>query len=323
MRTGGYPVRELGGLIFAYLGPAPAPVLPRFDGYVSERTIRMVGYAIVPCNWLQIMENSLDPVHTEWLHGKLHEFAREARGEKVAISQHHRKIAFEEFEFGVYKRRLLEGQTEDAEDWRVGHPVLFPTVLSVGNGDAYARRHSYQIRVPIDDMHTMHYWYDAYVPPADLPIPRHLLESIPLYEVPAQDANGDFIIDNVDSQDMMAWVTQGPIADRSRERLGATDRGLTLYRRMLQRELKKVAAGEDPIGVIRDPARGTIEIPVERGKFHFTDSFEKLVRKNHATYSPFVDDLIALFSGLRRPATPGPATHGPVGSLPQEPIAVS
>src|SRR6201999_1653315 len=57
-----YPVEELGGLVFAYLGPAPAPLLPRLDGFVAPGTIRAVGQAIVPCNWLQIMENSLDPI---------------------------------------------------------------------------------------------------------------------------------------------------------------------------------------------------------------------------------------------------------------------
>jgi phenylpropionate dioxygenase-like ring-hydroxylating dioxygenase large terminal subunit len=35
----------------------------------------MMGRTILPINWLQIMENSLDPVHTEWLHGHHYEFA--------------------------------------------------------------------------------------------------------------------------------------------------------------------------------------------------------------------------------------------------------
>jgi 5,5'-dehydrodivanillate O-demethylase len=31
IRVAGYPVEELGGLIWAYLGPSPAPLLPRWD----------------------------------------------------------------------------------------------------------------------------------------------------------------------------------------------------------------------------------------------------------------------------------------------------
>jgi 5,5'-dehydrodivanillate O-demethylase len=60
-----YPVAELGGLLWAYLGPLPAPLVPRLDGFVAEGTIRILGKAVIPCNWLQIMENSLDAVHTD------------------------------------------------------------------------------------------------------------------------------------------------------------------------------------------------------------------------------------------------------------------
>src|SRR6185312_12182966 len=108
--TSGYPVEELGGMIFAYLGPQPAPLLPRLDGYVASPAIRTVGVATIDCNWLQIMENSVDPIHTEWLHGVLYEFIKEKEGIKVAIARHHDRIAFDEFDHGIVKRRLMVGQ---------------------------------------------------------------------------------------------------------------------------------------------------------------------------------------------------------------------
>jgi 5,5'-dehydrodivanillate O-demethylase len=297
-----YPVQELGGLLFTYLGPAPAPLLPHFDAYMEERAIRMLGRSLVPCNWLQIMENSVDPVHTEWLHGKLHEFVREKRGEKFAISAHHLDIAFEEFEYGIFKRRLLEGQPEDGDDWRVGHPVLFPNILAVGSAEATLRRHAFQIRVPIDDTHTMHYWYDVYVPPAGADVPAHLLAGVTPYDVPFQLENGEFMVDMLDAQDVMAWVTQGNIADRSVERLGTTDRGIVQYRKMLVREMKAVAEGRDPMGVIRDPAKNEkIDIPLERNKHHFTDGFERMIRKNHAQFSPIAEELIDVFNKGAQP----------------------
>ena len=97
----------------------------------------MLGRALVPGNWLQIMENSLDPIHTEWLHGHTYEFIKEqqGKGHKVAISARHEKIAFREFEHGITKHRLLAGHSEDSDDWKIGHPVVFPNILSVGNGD--------------------------------------------------------------------------------------------------------------------------------------------------------------------------------------------
>src|ERR1700676_3555954 len=101
VKTAGYPVEELGGMIFAYMGPLPAPLLPRWDGFVGDRVIRMCGWAPVACNWLQIMENSLDPVHTEWLHGKLQEFIEEKQGRTYTNSRKHLKIDFAEFEYGI------------------------------------------------------------------------------------------------------------------------------------------------------------------------------------------------------------------------------
>jgi 5,5'-dehydrodivanillate O-demethylase len=296
--TPGYPVEELGGLLFAYLGPLPAPLVPRFSGFVWDRAIRAIGKAVVPCNWLQIMENSVDPVHTEWLHGALYEFVRESEGAKVAISRHHVKIAFDEFEYGIVKRRLLEGQSEDCEDWRVGHPLVFPNLLSVGSGGGLFKQNTFQIRVPIDDTNTMHWWYHAWVPADDVDAPPHLLEQTPpVYEPRFVDEKGEYKLDFIEAGDIMAWVTQGPIANRANEHLGASDRGVSLFRKMLRRELEKSERGEDPLGVIRDLARNTvIELPIERGKEMYSDGVKVFISRSAISFSPIVDDLIKLFS---------------------------
>ena len=61
VRIKAYPVEELGTLIFAYLGPEPAPLLPRWDMLTWGQVRRNVVMHMVPANWLQCMENSLDP----------------------------------------------------------------------------------------------------------------------------------------------------------------------------------------------------------------------------------------------------------------------
>jgi 5,5'-dehydrodivanillate O-demethylase len=295
--TAGYPVQEMGGLLFAYLGPLPAPVLPRFDGYVAPRAIRHIGKYVIPCNWLQIMENSVDPVHTEWLHGQLYQFRHEDKGAKVAIAKHHKKIAFDEFEFGIIKRRLMEGQSEDADDWRTGHPLLFPNGLAGGSGGGQWRQLIFQLRVPVDDTNTMHFWYHSYIPPDDADVPAHLLNGVPVYEPPVKDANGEYLLDYIHAQDIMAWVTQGPIADRTKERLGASDRGLVMFRNMLKREMEKVERGEDPIGILREGAHNrVIDLPREKGKDMYSDGFESHIRRHMSNFSPIVDDLIAVFA---------------------------
>jgi 5,5'-dehydrodivanillate O-demethylase len=62
-------------------------------------------------------------------------------------------------------------------------------------------------------------------------------------------------MDMVQAQDHMAWETQGPIADRTNERLTSTDRGVVMLREVMFREIKKVRQGLDPMGVIRDAAQ--------------------------------------------------------------------
>jgi 5,5'-dehydrodivanillate O-demethylase oxygenase subunit len=294
--TDAYPVQELGGVLFAYLGPLPAPLLPRFDGFVVEGAIRMMGRVVLPVNWLQIMENSLDPIHTEWLHGHQHEFQKEQEGIKVAISAHHLKIDFKEFEFGITKHRLLQGHSEDDDDWKVGHPIVFPNMLAVGNGDEKSRYYAFQIRVPVDDTHTLHIWYTAYMPPQGAVVPQHLLEKVHTYEVPYQDAQGNYIMDNVDGQDMMAWISQGAIADRSKENLASTDRGVAMYRRTLRRELKKIEQGLNPMALVRDPVRNVrIDLPNEKKKHHNSDGFTSFMMRTHARFSPIAPDLSKIF----------------------------
>ena len=94
-----------------------------------------------------------------------------------------------------------------------------------------------------------------------------MLERIPVYEVPYRDANGEFLTRMIHGQDIMVWVQQGAVADRTRESLAWTDRGLTFYRNLLKREIAKVEQGLDPLGTIRDPAKNVrIDLPLEVGK---------------------------------------------------------
>jgi 5,5'-dehydrodivanillate O-demethylase len=287
-----YRAEELGGLIFAYLGPDPAPLLPRWDLLVWEGGLRDIGQAMIPCNWLQIMENSVDPTHVEWLHGRHLAWIRERQAQPgpTHYRRHQTKIGFDAFEYGIIKRRVLEGGSEEDDDWKVGHPLLFPLMVRVGAG----RQHRLQIRVPVDDTHTLHYWYACYRPRPGQASPDQ--DQIPIYDVPWQDAQGEFITDFVDGGDIMAWVTQGPIADRTREQLVASDAGIVMYRRMLLEELARTEAGGDPLGVIRDPETNRIiELPQERDKLGGGESFlRESVAMSHVRYSPILGDISAL-----------------------------
>jgi 5,5'-dehydrodivanillate O-demethylase len=261
IRIPAYPVQEMGGFLWAYLGPEPAPLLPRYDLFVRDHLEREIGYTRLPANWLQIMENSLDPVHLEFLHTKYFNYRLRRQGKPPIIKERrHLKIAFEVFDFGIMKRRLLEGDPEDADDWRIGHPILFPNILALGG----ANGPRFEIRVPRDDTHTLVYHY--FTKPVDPSTPPQT--EIPVFEVPYQHEDGSLVLDTVLGQDMMAWVTPGEIADRSAEHLGTSDKGVILLRKVLNEQLAKVERGEDPMAVVRDPARNQV-IAVPREEYAF------------------------------------------------------
>jgi 5,5'-dehydrodivanillate O-demethylase len=297
--TSGYPVQEFAGLIFAYLGPLPAPIITKLDGFVAQPAIRLIGKAVIPCNWLQIQENSADPIHSEWLHGHFAEFNKEREGVTYAFSDHHLKIAFDETSYGIVKRRLKVGQSEESSDWRIGHPLIFPNMLAFGQADPTWRTFDFNIRVPADDTHTTYWWYTAFQPSPGSDVSPELMQKPYAFEVPL-DLEA---CDTAESQDAMAWVTQGAIADRTREHIGTQDRGITMFRRMLFRELKKIEAGEDPMLVNRDPARDTVlELPLETAKSHYAEGFADMITRRHWQYAGINDELIAAFESSKKHA---------------------
>jgi 5,5'-dehydrodivanillate O-demethylase oxygenase subunit len=264
-----YPVQELGGLIFAYLGPAPAPLLPRWDLLVREDLDRTIRIAAIECNWLQPMDNAMDPVHFEHLHAAFGNYYMRKIGKTPFMNPaRHVKIDFDVFDWGIFKRRLLEGEPEDCDDWTTGHPVLFPNTLAQG-GDTP----SFQIRVPIDDTHTIVYWYTTRVrEPGAAP-----QTSVPVGVQRHKNEDGSLVAETIPGQDMVAWVGQGPITDRSTEHLVSSDKGIQLYRKVLLEQLERIARGEDPMGVVRDAAinEPMIEIPRERRRleaFHISSA---------------------------------------------------
>jgi 5,5'-dehydrodivanillate O-demethylase len=260
-----YPVQELGGMIFGYLGPTPAPLLPRHELFVREDVNKSIEIVPLPCSWLQCMDNSLDPVHYEHLHGVYGNYVLQKQGKPPAMfPARHVHIAFDVFEYGIYKRRLLEGEPEDIDDWTLGHPIIFPNILLVGDKDDVR----YQIRVPVDDTHTMHYRYRAWPSPDGQP-PR---PSVPIRRRSLFNADGSITADSVPKQDELAWVAQGPISDRTINHLVTSDQGINVYYKLLLDQIETAERGDDPMGVVRDEARNQpfIRIPwEERAKESF------------------------------------------------------
>lgn len=241
--------------------------------------------------------NSLDPTHVEWLHGYYADYvwSRKDAREQRRLEGHHKKIGFDRFEHGIIKRRVLEGGSEEDDSWRMGHPIIFPHILRTGGGGNYG----FQYRTPVDDTHTLHFMYTAYRP--GIPLPPQ--QSVPVYEIPLYDENGKFMTEVGIIQDIYAWATQGPIAERDQEHLGQSDIGVIMYRELLREQMEKVERCEEPMEVYRDPARNVyIDIPQE---VHNNTSTTPRTISNRATmmrsdrtqerYSPLRETIASLF----------------------------
>jgi 5,5'-dehydrodivanillate O-demethylase len=245
---------------------------------------------MLPCNWLQCQENSLDPLHFQWLHRywggwQMNRIKspeeRDAWNTAVgARGADHRKIGFEVTDYGVIKRRLVGDEQESDDHWAIGHPILFPNILRVSHG--------LEIRVPVDDTHTYHIitnyrqYNDGEEPQTE----------VPYDERPLFDSNGRIVRDYVAAQDQVAWVIQGAVSDRTTERLGVTDVGIIMFRRMLDEQAAVVEDGGEPMNVHREE-EGTIVLPCEH---YMYPGYEEMGGPYRGT-TPRKPDVEAVLSG--------------------------
>jgi 5,5'-dehydrodivanillate O-demethylase oxygenase subunit len=251
-----YPVQKFVGLYWTYMGPAPLPVIPKYDVWArKDGTRKIFIQPQLDCNWFQAMENSVDPAHLQILHQEtaIDSIRRPAASTTRGFTDDIEGFDFYEVAFGIMKRRKYKNGMLDE------HPLIFPSILRQGNAT--------QIRVPIDDTHTKVFFVRFYATADGKAVEEN--ENLPVEYVKPYKNPPDalhpftkFRMDAVQAQDHMAWETQGPIADRTRERLTSSDRGIVMLRQIMKREMDKVRQGLDPLGVIRDPSHAVIDTNV-------------------------------------------------------------
>ena len=306
-----YPVQDLGGLIWAYLGPEPRPLLPRWDLLVLDNAFRQIGGTALPCNWLQCMESAVDPED-----GPFMSLRPSGKGsERENLADDHRtpetirssgrlwrptRVEFERFKYGILKHQLQHDSEEIGEraDANGGPPVLFPIMVRVGGGF----RNELHMRVPIDDTHTWNIIYQCFIPGDQVKVPKQKL--VPYYEIPLKDEQGEFVVDSPENMRMALWCSQGEIADRSKENLGPADNGLVLYRQLLRQQVSIVEDGGDPINVFRDPSENvSIRVPTGEpvGPTVASDASEVGGFAEHIErYSPVIDQVVALYKKVEK-----------------------
>jgi 5,5'-dehydrodivanillate O-demethylase len=246
LRHPAYPVEELGGLLFAYLGPPEKqPLLPNWDLVVEDRGPKQVTFQPLSCNWLQAMENSADVTHTYFLHGR----TMISRGQEAYGRQYTRPFArygFQPFPWGLLKSWEYEGKRATS-GW--GNLLVFPNMLRI-----FGAMHW---RVPLDDTHTVLVILDA----RNQGTGKVLDGPANLTVMPADtwtNEQGEYHMNTFPCQDGMAWETQGTIFDRSHEHLGASDTGIAMLRQMLLEQITIAEQGGNPMALVYDPAENLV-----------------------------------------------------------------
>lgn len=164
---GAYPAFERSGLVFAYMGPPEEkPEFPEYDAYQLPEDTKLVGFShIYQCNWLQVFENLIDPVHTSFLHsGEMTADGTDASAKDgIAAPQ-----AFYSDLQVVNWRPTRNGhgacfisgrRVDDDVVWTRSSELVFPNLVQIPSvfSSAHEARHATlcmsRWHVPVDDSH--------------------------------------------------------------------------------------------------------------------------------------------------------------------------
>jgi len=253
-----YPVQKQVGLYWAYLGPRPAPVIPKFDILMRKDGRRKIQvYPQLDCNWFAAAENAVDSTHLQILHQDSPVSKRRPENTTRGYIDDIESSEYYLTPYGIMKKRTYKDGTVDE------HPMVFPTHLRT--------RGSIWLRTPIDDTHAMQIVLGFRATEDGSPVEEEdpPVEYLKPYKDPPDAIHPVARYDmyapwgQILAQDIVMWETQGPISNRPGERLATSDKGVVMLRELMLAEMEKVERGLDPMGVIRDPDHPMIDTNLE------------------------------------------------------------
>jgi 5,5'-dehydrodivanillate O-demethylase len=277
-----YPCRDLGGLIFAYMGPPEKmPLLPNYEVLVRDGGTRAMDVYLAGGNFLQHVEGAIDTTHLSYLHA-----TNWSRTKDKLFAMPKPELTYTETDYGLWQKSIIPnvtvhsrlGNTEGIMQTLYTYFILPAGFLRVQehmpNSGLVQKVQSWY--VPADDTTTVRYqvgfsppWPDgrpyewselrSEQPSAQNDYFRDYDHTDTISGIPV-DAHRTPIAAEISfiPQDMMANEEQGPIVDRTQENLGAHDKVVAAMRRMYFDAMDAVADGQDPKHVIRDSSRNAI-----------------------------------------------------------------
>jgi phenylpropionate dioxygenase-like ring-hydroxylating dioxygenase large terminal subunit len=273
--TRSYPTLEMGGVVWAYMGPPekqPEPIAMEWLRAPADH--RFVSQTHEFCNYVQTVEGGIDTCHGSFLHNNdlsdlaaFHRIDRAPRLEVERTNYGFRYVGLRDVgEIGTYLRlyqfimpfhQFRSQQIVRRKGKGSGNRAEIPVMKG-------------HMWVPMDDHNTMIYnWLLAV--DEDKPLTREFIEQQensagrgPGGEttVRHRTRDNDWLIDRevqrtktytgvkgVNTQDLAVQESMGPIVDRSREHLGTSDKAIITFRRILLDVIQDFAKGVEPLGV--------------------------------------------------------------------------
>ena len=272
-----YPTREAGGFVWTFMGPADempdfeAPAwAPTPDAKVSIVKVQL------PCNWAQVMEGQIDSAHSSSLHSSDMKPARVATA--GANDSHWTRPSTDKnpriqvqvtnygMRYAAIRRPIMNARETDYV--RITTFVAPFTALIPPNS-------SYNVAsviVPRDDtscyFHFIAWGYGDTVIAQDAWRRFCVMQPgvdvddqfRPLFRNAANNymqdrqamKEGDFTgLPGIPNQDIAMWESMGAIADRSAERLGASDIAVIQFRRVMLDAVARFRQGAGTIGQVQ------------------------------------------------------------------------
>jgi nitrite reductase/ring-hydroxylating ferredoxin subunit len=269
-----YPVVEQGGLIWTYVGPKEhEPPFRTFASDLVPDSQRVVLRVNVKANYLQLWEGGLDSSHVSVLHtNQARPSWARAAGVEIDVPSFTEmndtapKFEIEDTWFG-YHYAASRNVGEDRGGEEVRNIRIVPAIMPHGRIIPGPQNDFYVWETPDDDYSTSTF-IAAY---SDTPFTReYLLQILGLHDKRFYDeqtcnflASWDdgFLQDRagmrinwtgfqgIEVEDAVTALSYGPLFDRSKENLVTADMAVVRLRRRMLENVRRVEAGEMPLGV--------------------------------------------------------------------------
>jgi 5,5'-dehydrodivanillate O-demethylase len=215
IRIASYPTVEMHGIVFAYLGAGTPPAFRRPEHADRSDGVHNANVVTWNCNYFQCLENNPDPMHTAFTHPSMKLWSRSVP-----------KFEIEESEQGI-DMRAIRGDYVRYTYFRL------PNVLSITNEYWDPPTHVTTWIVPVDETHALTFRY-FFTPAATW---RARLKARLAWRFLQHR------LDAVVDEDKLVQEGQGPVANRSLENLGNSDRGVAILRRRFQEGMRAADRG--------------------------------------------------------------------------------